>query len=85
MVTHWIQHKPYPDSNVHGANMGPIRGRQDPGGSHVSPMNFAISVHTTRLDRGAEIRVTVALSTTLEYLMSCHLINTDDALLFIAH
>ena len=31
-----------PDSTVHGANMGPIWGRQDPGGSHVGPMNFAI-------------------------------------------
>ena len=31
-----------PDSKVHGANMGPIRGRQDPGGPHVGPMNFAI-------------------------------------------
>ena len=32
----------YPDSKVHGANMGSIWGRQDPGGSHVGPMNFAI-------------------------------------------
>ena len=31
-----------PDSNVHGANMGPIWGQQDPGGPHVGPMNFAI-------------------------------------------
>ena len=31
-----------PDSKVHGANMGPILGRQDPGGPHVDPMNFAI-------------------------------------------
>ena len=31
-----------PDSKVHGANMGPVWGRQDPGGSHVGPMNFAI-------------------------------------------
>ena len=31
-----------PDSKVHGANMGPIGGRQDPGGPHVGPMNFAI-------------------------------------------
>ena len=29
-----------PDSKVHGANIGPIWGRQDPGGSHVGPMNF---------------------------------------------
>ena len=30
------------DSKVHGANMGPIWGRQDPGGPHDGPMNFAI-------------------------------------------
>ena len=33
-----------PDSKVHGANMGPIWGRQDPGGPQVGPMNFAILV-----------------------------------------
>ena len=27
-----------------GANVGPIRGRQDPGGPHVGHMNFIISV-----------------------------------------
>ena len=31
-----------PDSKVHVANMGPIWGRQDPGGPYVGPMNFAI-------------------------------------------
>ena len=31
-----------PDSKVYGANMGPIWGRQDPGGPHVGPMNNAI-------------------------------------------
>ena len=31
-----------PDSKVHGANMGAIWGRQDPGGPHVGPMNIAI-------------------------------------------
>ena len=30
-----------PESKVHGANMGPIWGRQGPGGPHVGPMNFA--------------------------------------------
>ena len=30
------------DGKVHVANMGPIWGRQDPGGSHVGHMNFAI-------------------------------------------
>ena len=34
----------YPDSMVHGANMGPNWGRQDPGGPHVGHMNFAIWV-----------------------------------------
>ena len=31
-----------PDSKVHGANVGPIWGRQDPGGPHVGHTNFAI-------------------------------------------
>ena len=34
----------YPDSKIHGANMGPIWGRQVPGGPYVGPMNFAIWV-----------------------------------------
>ena len=34
--------KSNPDSKVHGANMGPIWGRQDPGGPHVGPVNLAI-------------------------------------------
>ena len=33
-----------PDSKVRGANMGPIWGRQDPGGPHVGPMNLTIRV-----------------------------------------
>ena len=31
-----------PDSMVHGANMGPIWGRQDRGEPHVGPRNFAL-------------------------------------------
>ena len=34
----------FPDSKVHGANMGPTGGRQDPGGPHVGHMNLAIWV-----------------------------------------
>ena len=34
----------YLDSKFLGANMGPIWGRQDPGGPHVGPMNIAIWV-----------------------------------------
>ena len=31
-----------PDNKVHGANMGPTWGRQDPGGPHVGPTSLAI-------------------------------------------
>ena len=31
-----------PDNKVHGANTGPIWGRQNPDGPHVGPMNHAI-------------------------------------------
>ena len=31
-----------PDNKVHGANIGPTWGRQDPSGPHVGHMNFAI-------------------------------------------
>ena len=30
------------DNEFHGANMGPIWGRQDPSGPHVGPMNSVI-------------------------------------------
>ena len=36
----WIDTSP--NSKLHGANMGPIWGRQDPGGLHVGSMNDAI-------------------------------------------
>ena len=39
-----------PDSKVHGANMGPIWGRQDPGGPHVGPINFVILRQFDSLD-----------------------------------
>ena len=31
-----------PDSKVHGVNIGPIWGRQDPSETHVGPVNFGI-------------------------------------------
>ena len=43
----FIVSKAYPDSKVHGANVGPVWGRQDPGGPHVGPMDFSIRVRTT--------------------------------------
>ena len=39
----------FPDSKVHGANMGPSWGRQVPGGPHVDPMNFDIWVALSTL------------------------------------
>ena len=39
-IHHKDQYHTVPDSKGHGANMGPIWGQQDPGGSHVGPMNF---------------------------------------------
>ena len=36
----------FPDIKVHGANKGPIWGRQDPGGPHVGPKNIAIWVYS---------------------------------------
>ena len=37
-----FQRNQLPDSKIHGVNMGPTWGRQDPGGSHVGPTNLAI-------------------------------------------
>ena len=44
-----------PDRKVHGANMGPIWGWQDPGGPHVGPMNLAIWGVLTRNKLEAEV------------------------------
>ena len=44
-VTPWVWRRSIirsPDSKVHGANIGPIWDRQDPGGPRVEPMNIAI-------------------------------------------
>ena len=49
-----------PDSKFHGANMGPIWGRQNPGGPHVGPMNLAIRVGTPMDLKG---QMTMALHT----------------------
>ena len=41
----WVYHiflAMMPDSKVHRVNIGPIWGRQDPGGPQVGPMNFII-------------------------------------------
>ena len=38
----------YPDSKIHGANMGPTCVLSVPGGSHVGPMNFAFWICLSR-------------------------------------
>ena len=38
----WLGIYPLPDSKIHGVNMGPIWGRQDPGGPHVGPMDLVL-------------------------------------------
>ena len=48
----------YPNSNVHGANMGPIWGWQDPGGPHVGPMNLVVWVPFTLQPYHCHIRAT---------------------------
>ena len=57
----------YPDSKVHGANMGPIWGQQDPGGPHAGPMNFAIwvdmSISGPWIPRGRiQFRIAISIS-----------------------
>ena len=44
-----------PDSKVHGANMGPTWGRQDPGGPHVGPRIFVIWETTSNTDMKRDI------------------------------
>ena len=45
-----------PDNKVHGANMGPIWGRQDPGGPHVGPMNLTIWGVSKIVQSGQKLR-----------------------------
>ena len=50
MLYEWIKFLDiYPDSKAHVTNMGPIWGRQEPGGPHVGPVNFAIWVPRYKL------------------------------------
>ena len=86
-VLNMNQERTIPDSKVHGAYMGPIWGRQDPGGPHEGPMHFAIrdimsfkvllnivdGVQTDRQMGGRTGRQT-ELTTTEHYLNQCWLI-----------
>ena len=58
-----------PDSKVHGANLGPIWGRQDPGGPHVGRMNFVIwglswYIPVTANQDGLKIKESITVYTT---------------------
>ena len=46
-----------PDSKIHGDNVGPTWGRQDPGGPHVGHMNFAIWDAHTNTDTGSKTKL----------------------------
>ena len=51
-----------PDNKVHGANMGPMWGGQDSGGSHIGHMNLAIWEVSQHLMMGTEMIETGLLS-----------------------
>ena len=55
-----ISEKTYPDSKVYGANVGPIWGRQDPGGRHVGPMNLAIWVSLECIEMPPNLEIFVS-------------------------
>ena len=42
-----------PDSKIHGANVGPTWGHQDPGGPHVGHTNLAIWAYTDSFPNSA--------------------------------
>ena len=57
-----------PDSEVHGTNMWPIWGRQDPGGPHFGPMNLAIWDIAME-----ELRRTITMASSGHQYISIHL------------
>ena len=51
----------FPDSKVHGANMGPIWVLSAPSGPHIGPMNRAIKVFICHAYRGRSMVIWVAM------------------------
>ena len=47
----------YPDSKVHGANIGPTWVLSAPDGPHVGPMNLVIRVHMERRHRDSSVNL----------------------------
>ena len=60
------QEQNLPDNKVHGADMGPIWGRQDPVVPHVGPMNFVIwaTINGNMLIKNKQNRVVCTLYVT---------------------
>ena len=54
-LIYWVRTWMYPAIKVYGANMGPVWARQDPGGPHVGPVNFAIWVAVERVMREPQL------------------------------
>ena len=67
-----------PDSNFHGAHMGPTWRQQDPGGPHVGPMNLAIRVCLHTVITGTEWDFSCCPITKPNYLP-----NQDDITLLL--
>ena len=63
VATNHLMTERFPDSKVHGANIGPIRGRQDPCWPHVGPMNFVIWVLHFHEEPGHSFQGNVCLNT----------------------
>ena len=63
---------------VNGANMGPIWGRQDPGGPHDGPMNFAIwdDMNSILTEKRRKV---------VECVDACHCVNVCVALIWRRH
>ena len=53
----WNTTNDYPDSKIHGANMGPTWVLSAPGGPHVGPINLAIRVGKTILSSFSSVRL----------------------------
>ena len=72
-----------PDSKVHGANLGPIWGRQEPGGPHVGSINIAIW-ESTRIFfeyQWTEISLLLHLNAFLPQMQHCYKLS----ILFITY
>ena len=53
-ILYYIYTYMHPESKIHGANMGPTWGRQDPGGPHVGHMKFVIRMAPDYSDKNRE-------------------------------